>query len=100
VLILKGVKVICFDTLLQVLILNSLAQHDSSNEQEGKSQGNRAGEVDRNLPRWKQKRRQKVCRASNTVSYKPNCTRNDSQRQGKLRQMSNLFRNGPFSYLN
>src|SRR5258708_1611867 len=29
------------------------------------------------------KKRQKVCRPPNTVSYKLNCTKNDSQRQGK-----------------
>jgi hypothetical protein len=32
VLILKGVKVICFDTLLQVLILKELALHQNFTE--------------------------------------------------------------------
>jgi hypothetical protein len=50
VFILKGVKVLCFHTLLQVLILNGLVRDGSANEQEGKSrQGNRAGDVDWNL---------------------------------------------------
>jgi len=56
VFILKGVKVLCFDTLLQVFILNNLAQDVSADCQERKSvTGNEVENPGRELPRRNKK---------------------------------------------
>jgi hypothetical protein len=78
VLILKGVKVFCFDTLLQVLILNGLCR------------------MVLEIPGAEIKKRQKGLPRSEYSFLQFELYQNGNQRQEKLRQMSNLFGNGPF----